>query len=174
MMCGRAVVPAARPTPTVSTDTQTANKTSVVSLQAQSKKISTQLATVLADDLQWSILLSAAQAAAPADLQIGKMSGALSAGLISGAGTSSAGAAQLPSTSGHETIGTLTITGTAVRKSAVAAYIDTLGHLTGLGNPLLTDLNLDDAGCSFTVKVDITTAALGGRYAAATTGSGTR
>jgi Tfp pilus assembly protein PilN len=132
--------------------------------QAQSRAISAQLRTLLASDLQWSRLLDAVQAAAPKGVQITGVSGALAAGAKGG--RTSAKATQLPSTSGDRTIGTLTVTGSASSKPAVAACVDALAKVEGLANPLLGSASLQNKAVQFTVRLDITSAALGGRYSA--------
>lgn len=148
----------------------------VVGIQAESRAISTALSFLLANDLQWSRLLSSLQKAAPKDVRLTSVSGALrsSTTTSSGAGGngSSAAAAQLPGTSGEESIGTLTITGSGNSKATVAAYVDALGKVPGLGNPLLGDATLQNGALQFTVRVDITASALGGRYAASGNRSG--
>jgi Tfp pilus assembly protein PilN len=156
----------------------------VVGIQAESRAISTALSFLLADDLQWSRLLSSLQKAAPKDVPLTSVSGALRSSTTtttttttttssgaSGSG-SSAAAAQLPGTSGEESIGTLTITGSGNSKATVAAYVDALGKVPGLGNPLLGDATLQNGALQFTVRVDITASALGGRYTASGNRSG--
>jgi Tfp pilus assembly protein PilN len=135
----------------------------VVSVQAQSKVISSQLAVLLATDLQWPRLLAAVTQSAPAEIALTGVSGALTPK------TEAAGPAviQLPNTSGERKVGTLTVTGLAQTALAVAAYVDALGKIKGLGDPLLGDVTAHDGQLHFTVLVDITASSLGGRYSAA-------
>jgi hypothetical protein len=70
----------------------------------------------------------------------------------------------LPDTSGEKIIGTLTVTGTAPDKAAIAEYVDALATAAGLGNPIVGDTNLQDGQQRFTLRLDLTSAALGGRF----------
>jgi hypothetical protein len=132
----------------------------VVSVQAESKVISSQLAVLLATDLQWPRLLAAVTHAAPAGVALTGLSGTLAPT------TDTAGPTviQLPNTSGERPVGTLTASGLAPTALAVAAYVDALGKIKGLGNPLLGGVTRQDGRLHFTVQVDITSSALGGRY----------
>ena len=135
----------------------------VTSTQAGSKAIRTQLAALLADDLRWSSVLSAVRQQAPNGVAVTGVSGALAekSGVAGGNGST---AAQLPNTSGQKPIGTLTVTGLATSKAVVATYADALAKIPGLGNPLLGSVNLEDGALRFTVRLEITSSALGGRY----------
>jgi hypothetical protein len=143
----------------------------VVSIQAESNAIRTQLGALLADDLQWSRLLAAVQGAAPGGVLLTGVTAALTPGTAGGAVASQAG--QLPDTTGKKLIGTLTVSGSAASKAQVAAYVDALAKVPGLGNPLLGSANVRDGALQFSVRLDITAAALAGRYTPkGTTGSG--
>ncbi len=135
----------------------------VTSTQTESKAIRAQLGVLLADDLRWSSLLSAVARRAPSGVAVTGVSGALAekTGVAGGGGST---AARLPNTSGHKAIGTLTVTGRATSKSVVAGYADTLATIPGLGNPLIGSANVEDGALRFTVRLDVTSVALGGRY----------
>ena len=64
-------------------------------------------------------------------------------------------------------IGTVTLTGKAANKAAVAAYVDALGGVAGVTNPFPSDVSQDTEGLAFTIRLDITKAALGGRFTSA-------
>jgi Tfp pilus assembly protein PilN len=140
----------------------------VVSIQAEAQLISTRLSSLLADDLRWSRLLSGLQTAAPRGVQVTGVSGALTAGTsghASGVGGHASGSVtQLPGTSGEEPIGTLTVTGSGPSKEVVAAYVDALAKVPGLDNPLLGSAYQDNGVLQFSVQLDITGSAVGGRY----------
>jgi Tfp pilus assembly protein PilN len=145
--------------------------TEVVNTQSQSRAIAAQLGVLFADDLQWSALFSATLRAAPAGIAVTSVSGSLAEkDATGGAGNG----VELPNPSGEKVVGTLTISGVASGKPAVSAYMDNLSTVAGLGNPLLAGLNAKDGALEFTVRVDLTTSALGGRYTASTDGSGER
>jgi len=153
--------------------------TEVVATQAESLAVTTQLSALLADDLQWSRLLRSLQAAAPTDVRVTAVSGTLTPraadGAAAGAGATAGGQAesQLPSTSGEKSIGALVVTGSGASQVTVAAFVDALGKVSGVGNPLFSGANLQDGALNFSVRLDITASALSGRYTAKSgTGSG--
>ena len=123
----------------------------LVKTQTESKAITSQLQTLLANDLRWSTLLASLQSAAPAGVKVTGVTGALAA--EKDAKQASGGP-----------VGTLTITGAAPSKDALAAYVDALAKVSGFANPFPTDASEQDARVEFTVRLDITEAALGGRY----------
>ncbi|HYN95420.1 MAG TPA: PilN domain-containing protein [Pilimelia sp.] len=147
----------------------------LVRAQQQSGAIEVQLSTLLAGDVRWSALLSAAQSAAPAGVRVTGVTGTLADSTLAGGrggnpagnsgGDTGAGQVRLPNTSGKELIGQLTITGTGTDKARVAAYVDALGRVERIANPMLGDATAVSGGVQFTVRVDITKDALSGRYA---------
>ncbi len=136
----------------------------VVAVQAESQAIRKQLAVLLANDLRWARLFSSLRKAAPADVRITAAYGSLASGATGAASGGGAAVPQLPGASGEKLIGTFTVTGSGATKPAVAAYVDALETVPGLANPLLGDANEQDGAVQFTVQLDITNAALGGRY----------
>jgi len=135
----------------------------LINAQAESRTIRTQLAALLADDLQWSRLLSALQAEAPNGVQVTGVSGSLTT-RVNGVPVATGGGAQLPHPAGGKQIGTMTVTGRATGKTVVAEYVDRLARIPGLANPLLGDVALQDDAVRFTVRLNIMNSALGGRY----------
>jgi Tfp pilus assembly protein PilN len=129
----------------------------LVNTQAQEKAISAQLSELFATDLQWSQLLAQVQAAAPAGVKISSVSG-----LVGEAGKAPS-ATSVPVAPGSP-VGTITVSGAGPSKGAVAAYLDALGRVPGLADPLLQSATEQDNKVQFTARVAITRAALGGRY----------
>jgi Tfp pilus assembly protein PilN len=136
----------------------------LISAQNESRSIDVQLSALLAGDLQWSRLLSSLRAAAPQGVQITSVTSALAAGADGAGGSSGSAGSRLPSTSTEKLVGTITITGTATSKVAVAAYVDALAKAPGLANPLLDSANQRGPLFDFTVRLDITGSALSGHY----------
>jgi Tfp pilus assembly protein PilN len=126
----------------------------LVTAQAESTAINSQLAALMADDLQWAKLLSSLQDAAPSGVRLTGVTGALSTGTAAGTSTGTPANA----------IGSLNLTGTAGTKALVAAYVDALGKVAGVANPLLGDITTQGTTLNFTIRMDIMKAALGGRY----------
>jgi Tfp pilus assembly protein PilN len=131
----------------------------LVKVQAESRAIQTDLAALLAEDLQWSRLLIALQAAAPSGIRITGVNGTVT----SFAGESNSGD-RLPSSSKEKNIGTLVISGSGRDKQMVAAYVDALANVPGLANPMLGNATVEGAEVKFNVQLDILASALDGRY----------
>jgi Tfp pilus assembly protein PilN len=147
----------------------------VVSVQADSKAISSQLSTLFGKDLQWAKLSGEVQAAAPKGISLTAVLGSVTLGNA----VPEAGSGHLPSTSVEKTIGAVTVSGTGPDKATIAAYVDALAKVPGLANPQISDVALQDGRLRFSVRLDITAARLGGRFAtpapsasAATEGAG--
>ncbi|GAB7051930.1 PilN domain-containing protein [Catenuloplanes indicus] len=116
------------------------------------------LGALMAHDSQWQRLLSDVRGAAPAEVTISALSGGISNQVL-------AQGNQLPSQVTEEVVGTVTLIGSAADKAKVAQYVDNLRAVTGLANPLPTDITSEESGAeTFTIQVDITQAALGGRF----------
>jgi Tfp pilus assembly protein PilN len=133
----------------------------LITTQQRSRAIKAQLSALLVNDLQWKRLLSDVRRAAPNNVRLGEIAGAIGTGTQSGAPSD---AVRLPDTSGKKLIGELTVTGTGTSKAAVADYVDALAKVTGLANPALTSATEQGGLVHFSVQLDITEAALGGRY----------
>jgi len=146
----------------------------VLNAQAESQKISTALATLMADDLQWSKLIGTLRADAPGGVDLTTIGGKVGTSAGAAAGAAAGGkTVQLPDHSGHKLVGQLTMTGTAPNKAAVAAYSDALDKVTGLTRVLVTSTTLADGSETFTVQADLTDQILAGRFTPTTsTGSG--
>jgi type IV pilus assembly protein PilN len=133
----------------------------VVAVQAESDRIDSRLAALMANDLQWSTVLSAVRQLAPHGVQLTAITGELAD--RSAAAAAPIGA-QLPNTTGEKSVGTLTVAGAATSKALIASYVDGLGRLAGLGNPVINGVTLTAGAFQFSVQLDITESMLGGRY----------
>jgi Tfp pilus assembly protein PilN len=128
----------------------------LVEVQTEAKTINQQLTALMAKDLQWSKLLQSLQAAAPTGITITNVTAALLSDTAAGA---------KPATQAAGTVGTLTLGGTGPTKTVIAAYVDALGRVNGVANALPGDVNQQQqAGLQFSIHMDITKAALGGRF----------
>ncbi|GAB3860240.1 PilN domain-containing protein [Dactylosporangium cerinum] len=127
-----------------------ATYTELEATRQQIKDITTQLGIVMEWDLSWSALLTSLQKAAPKGVVVTSVTGALSV--------------QDPNTATGDVIGAITLAGTAPSKDEVAAYVDTLGTVKGLDSPFPSDTTQSDKNLTFTIRVDVTKAALGGRF----------
>jgi len=151
---------------------------SVVQLRIEADELKGQLQTVMANDLDWAALLKMLRGTGPAGIEVSDVSGKIAAAADGGGATTSAGS--LPSTSTSSSIGTVTVTGSAPDKEAVAAYVDALGRQTTIANPYVTSVtkNTEEVagangnGVTFSINVDITSKALCGRFGTACPSTG--
>ena len=134
----------------------------VVRTQSESQAISSQLTTLLADDVRWSTLLASLRTAAPQGVELTGVAARLAeADRAGGAAPENAAALGAPAA---ETIGTIDITGEAGTKPQIAAYVDALSAVPGVADPYLQSANKQDSRFSFTIQLEITKETLGGRY----------
>ncbi|HEX8627441.1 MAG TPA: PilN domain-containing protein [Catenuloplanes sp.] len=131
----------------------------VTRLQAQSNAITADLTSLFGTDVRWSKLLAALRTEAPARVRVSSAS----ATLVAGGGGAPAPAAA-PVAGQPAAIGSVEISGSAPDKGAVADYLEALAAVPGLANPLLASATDEDNGVQFSMRVDITAAALGGRF----------
>jgi len=105
----------------------------LVTAQGQSTQIHTILGKLMVGDLQWTHLLDTVRASAKG-ISITGLTGAVTVGAaapVTGAPGTSGGITVLNQT-GQLQVGTMTISGIARDKNAVAAFVDTLGKVPGL------------------------------------------
>jgi Tfp pilus assembly protein PilN len=143
---------------------QQRNFTELVAVQSDSEAIKKQLATLMATDLQWSKLLATLQAAAPKGITITGVTCSITD--KTGTKTSGQAAPQLPGAV-TDSVGTITLTGNGTNKTVIAAYVDALSRVTTVANPLLGDVSQTGDAYAFSVRLDITKPALGGRFTSA-------
>jgi Tfp pilus assembly protein PilN len=129
----------------------------LINTQAQGQAIAGQLSELFGRDLGWGRVLTQVLAAAPTGVTVTGLDGAM-------LDTSGVPAAKTATLSGEPRLGKLTVIGLGTSKSVVATYVDALAKIVGLGSPLVTNAALEVGGWKFTVQLDITQAALGGRY----------
>lgn len=128
----------------------------VTSVQNQSRAINSQLGALLAQDLQWSDLMAALRATASRNsIEIVTINGQLAGDTVAAEGG--------PATA-QRAVGTVTVTGSGDSKAEVAAYVRALADVPGTANPQLGTVLQQGDKVDFTVKLDITEAALGGRF----------
>ncbi|MDR7274628.1 PilN domain-containing protein [Catenuloplanes atrovinosus] len=118
------------------------------------------LGALMANDSQWQQLIADIRAAAPRDVSIVQ----LGAGISNQDLTGQTGETGLPSEVTDKLVGTITLGGTAKDKDQVADFVDNLREVTGLANPLPVTITTSDGSENFTIEIDITQAALGGRF----------
>jgi Tfp pilus assembly protein PilN len=140
---------------------QQASYTPLVTVQADLAGVQGQLATVMADDMDWSQLFGVLSQSAPRGVSLTGVTGA-----VTGADTSSSSTdySQVLNRSGSSTVGTVAVSGTAPSKEAVAAYVDALAKVRGFTGAYPSSVIGDRASWTFTVNVQLTNSVLHGRY----------
>lgn len=141
----------------------------LVTAQSQAASIKAELTMLMAGDLQWKDLLATLRKSAKGGVTITSVTGTTSSDVVAAARAGAGGLAIL-NQSGKQEIGTLTVSGTAPDKNAVAAYIDTLTKVAGLAAPFPANVIAQGGKVTFSASVIITSDALGGRYATPATG----
>ena len=137
----------------------------LVTAQGQSTQIHTILGKLMVGDLQWTHLLDTVRASAKG-ISITGLTGAVTVGAaapVTGAPGTSGGITVLNQT-GQLQVGTMTISGIARDKNAVAAFVDTLGKVPGLAAAFPASVASTNGKLTFSVEVILTSDALGGRF----------
>jgi hypothetical protein len=128
----------------------------LVATRAESQGIESRLSGLLAGDLQWSRLLFSIRLQAPNGVRPNGVVGSLS--------DDTAAVEAIQARTAGAVVGKLTVSGSGTSRAAVATYVDRLGRISGLANPLLSSATETEGLVQFAVQLDITTAALGGRH----------
>jgi hypothetical protein len=116
----------------------------------------------MAEDMRWSTLLSTLRATGTdTAVQVTAVSGALRSSTAVG-GTVATD--HLPSVATNKIIATLTVTGEAPDKNSIARYVEALEKVDVFANVFLNNAAEVDKKMQFTLSVDITADALGGRF----------
>lgn len=139
----------------------------VVDVQNDTTALGKQLTTLLSRDLQWSSLFDVLRDTGTTvdGVQVDAIDGQLAT-----KNSAPAAAGTLPSKANGKTVGTLVVTGTAKNKTQLARYVDALDKLKVIANPYLTSAVEDKGVVQFSLQVDISTTALGGRFTKSTGG----
>jgi Tfp pilus assembly protein PilN len=135
----------------------------VVTAQAQSAAIRTQLAQLMVGDVNWTSMLKALRQAAPTGVQITNVTASI-APTTTGSSNAVGGGLGVLNQTGQLPVGTLTIAGKAPDKNSVAAYVDRLTKVPGLAAPCPASVNGEKGAVTFTANVIITNSVLGGRF----------
>jgi hypothetical protein len=133
----------------------------VVNLQDDTKALDKQLSTLLSKDLRWAPLIETVYSRGkPFGIVVETVNGDVGTTAV---GVDSSGSI-LPSNKTGKPVGKLMITGSAKSKPMIAQYVDALDGLKGLANPYLTSASGETGTFDFSVELDMTTDALGGRF----------
>ena len=146
----------------------------LVDAQDQSATIQTALRKLMIGDLSWTDMIAVLGKSAGGGVVISQISGQLTAGAAAGAPQPNSVGFGVLNQTGKQAVGSITLTGTAPDKNAVAAFVDKLSAVPGLAAPFPASVSaVNDNGVGsvqYSVSVLITSDALGGRYAQPATG----
>ncbi len=141
---------------------------SVTTIQGSIDQVHSQLATLLADDVDVAALMSKIQAARPSGVGVTSLTVTI--------GTGSGGSAGNPSTagsldtSGAAHIGTVEVDGTGTRINDVPSFVDALAKIPGVVDVLPTSNATQATGTKFAITLSLTDKLLTHRFASSTTG----
>jgi hypothetical protein len=140
-----------------------------VRVQTDTATLTKQLSTAMANDLDWAALLAAIRSAGSGP-RIG-ITGVNSA--LNDTETATT-ANPLPRTEAVGSVGSITITGGAPDKKAVAAFAEALAKQTLVTNPYITNVTADTNGdgVTFSLKADLPQTSLCGRFTTKCTSTG--
>jgi type IV pilus assembly protein PilN len=124
----------------------------VVRIQSATKQIQSQIAGLMAADVDSAQLLGQIRAQLPANMIIGQLSVVANESSTS---NSSAGGALLDG-SGLVHIGTVSLSGTAKRLTDVATFVDRLGTIKGIVQPYPADTVMLGSTVTFSLQLTLT------------------
>jgi Tfp pilus assembly protein PilN len=137
----------------------------LIQAQTQAKAITKELGTLMRGDMQWKPLLEQLRKAPQG---VTPQTATINLTIVSNAtrSTSTQGNAgyDVLNQTGKQSIGTITITGIADDKAAIATYVDFLGNVKGFAAPFPATVSQNGGKYQFSINVIPTTELLGGRY----------
>jgi Tfp pilus assembly protein PilN len=136
----------------------------LVQAQAKSAQVQDMLSGLMAHDLDWAKLLAEVRSKASGGVAVANITGTVSNGAAVGAVSPTSSGLGVLNASGQAQVGTLTISGTAPSKDAVAAFVDRLGGVTGLAAALPANVAGNGGQYTYSVNVLLTSDVLGGRF----------
>jgi hypothetical protein len=141
----------------------------VIRVQGTLGSVRSELATLLADDVDFSALATQVEGARPPSVRLSQVTAVLAIAAAPGASGATSGLGSLDS-SGRQHLGSLTITGTAGSMTDIAGYTDRLARIRGAAaaNPISQQRTA--GGVQFTIQLSLTDLVLTGHYAVAHSG----
>jgi hypothetical protein len=133
----------------------------VSQLQGTTTQVQTQIATLMGSDVDLVTLLGRLHSTLPETMTISSETVTMSL----------AGAAAVPATGGVTTIGTVVIAGTGKALSNLAAYVDNVVAIPGVADVNPTTNVVSGRIVSFSLSLNLTSAALSHRFDVAKTGT---
>ncbi|HEY2042920.1 MAG TPA: hypothetical protein VGH11_09605 [Jatrophihabitans sp.] len=139
----------------------------VTQIQTKLGQINGQIKTVMSGDVDFSALLTQIRGALPGTMTINTAALTLNVGSAkAGQSTTSGGL----DTSGHQVIGTVTLTGAAVRYTDVSHFVDSLAAVNGIVNVLPTSAQAEKGAVQYNLTLNLTDQLLTHRFDSAKNG----
>jgi Tfp pilus assembly protein PilN len=133
----------------------------VTQIQGNVAQVKTQLATLMAMDVDSATLIDSLLRQLPAGASVTQLAVTVAAPTPTAANNNGASALD---TSGQSHIGTITISGQARTVADVALFVNRLNLLKGLVAPYPTTNTVNDTGAQFTVQLAVNDSLLSHRY----------
>ena len=147
---------------TLRRETKAKELTKVTDTITERDAIAADLKSTLKRDLPWQTLMDSLRTTAAAKkATLTTVAAALSADTGTGATTTTS-----------ETVGTISLSGTAKDKPTIAGFVDAVAKVTGVTDVYLNSASAQATGWSFTLTASIKTSFLCGRYSAKACSSG--
>jgi hypothetical protein len=138
-------------------ETKAAKYTKVTSIIADRDMITSQLKTVMANDLPWSTVATSLRDTKVKHIKVTSIVGLLAKDAVAA-----------PATGTTRSVATLSILGDAKDKRNIAEYIDAVAKVKGVTHVYLTSASGDDSGVwTFSINADLSGERLCGRFTTA-------
>lgn len=136
----------------------------LVAAQAKTAQVQQMLGGLMANDLDWAKLLADVRSQAGNGVDVTNITATVSNVATVGSAPATGGGLGVLNASGQAQVGTLTISGSAPSKDAVAAFVDRLGGVTGLAAAFPANVAGNNGKYTYSVNVLLTSDVLGGRF----------
>lgn len=140
----------------------------VTAIQGSTRLVRSQLAGLVAGDVDIATLLGSVRAALPASMVLGEVGVTLTDPAATTAAARSSGTGSLD-TSGAAVVGSITVSGTSTKLVDLAAYVRTLQATKGVVDVVPVTNQLADSSFTYSVTMSVTERVLSHRFDVATT-----
>lgn len=134
----------------------------VIQMQGTVASVQAQVANLMANDIDFPLLLSQLEANLVNGMSISQLTVTLSTATATGAPQGGTGSVLDPATVLH--IGSIVMTGTAVRPTDVSAYIDRLATMKGVVTPFPVSSVVGPTSVTYTIQATLTSDLYTHRY----------
>jgi Tfp pilus assembly protein PilN len=140
----------------------------VTAIQGQVSQVQSQVAKLLAGDIDFPKVIADIRAQLPPGMTIDQL--AVTVLTVTPGASTNGGAAAPLDASGHAHIGTITLSGTGRHLTDISAFVENLKSVKGITQPYPTSNRASDAGTEYNIQVTLTDDVLSHRFDHVTTG----